>query len=604
MSHTVLTALLLLPALQAPTATDSAEARRSAVETLVTPEPWVAGHEFSIEARMRELRVPGVSVAVIHEGRIDWAAGYGVRDAATQEPVTTETLFQAASISKPVSALVTLSLAQEGRLDIDAPVNDLLTSWQLPDDGFEGAVTPRMILSHTAGLGVHGFPGYATFDPLPTAVEVLDGAGVANTGPVRRIDPLGQGVRYSGGGSTVLQVALTDLMGVDFATLASKQVLTPLGMERSTFAQPLDVGRWPDHAAAHSRGGHVVPGRFHIYPEQFPAGLWTTPSDIARFALELQGGEGGNPRRVLDAEWAEQMVTAVREASALGVFLEQAGGEVWFQHSGANEGFRCLFRASLEGGRGVVVMTNSDRGIGVANEIVRAVARVYDWPGVVEDALAGAELEPEALALYTGRYAFAPDEVVIVTADDAGLHLHNPPDPARRMVPLGEHRFLLLGTRFTISFAPGGAGGMASLALVGQAPRANRLGEFDRWPIEDLLDRELESALAFYRDVHGANPADPMVERNRLRELAAGLFNDDHREAGLAVAGLLVELYPGDARAWQTLGQLRAQHGDREAASQAYRKCLELVDEDAHLDGGERAWLRANSESMLRGLKG
>ena len=579
------------------------EARRAAVERLLTPSPWIEGAEFGLVERLRHFNVPGASVAVIHDGAIDWAAGYGKRSITNQSPVTTATAFQAASISKPVSAFAVLLAAQSGELSLDAPINSLLTSWELPSGGQDGDVTPRHLLSHTGGLGVHGFPGYNVFEPGPTALQVLDGAGPANTDPVRRIEPLSSPPRYSGGGSTIMQVALQDVTGEDFTSLMSQRVLEPLGMQHSTFAQPLPVAAHPDYSDAHDWGGRRVLGGFHVYPEQFPAGLWTTPSDLARFAISVQRSLEGETGALLTTESARTFVTPVRGPNAPGLFIEEYAGESWFGHGGANEGFKCMFRASVEGGRGVVVMTNGDQGIALAEEIVRAIARVYGWPGVVEPPLDASD-PAHGLESYTGRYAFGPDSLLFVREEDGRLILHDPLDRPYALAALGGDEFLVLGTEIRVRFSAFEAPGASKLRVSTTTDEvAKRLDDFERWPVEDLVDGDLEAGYAFYRDVHAGSPDDPMVARDRLHDLAVGLSNYGHPEAGGGLARLVAELYPGDAGLWDTLGQLELARGNVAAAREAYLAVLEFADDDPRLDASDRAWLRDNATSRLAGLR-
>lgn len=585
-------------------ASEEAQARRLQVEGRITPRPWVEGHSFDLIERMGELNVPGVSVAVIHEGRIDWAAGYGVRKAGSGEAVTTQTLFQAASISKPVSGMVVLRMAQEGRLELDAPINEMLGEWKLPDGGFAGEVTPRHLMSHTGGTGVHGFPGYRSFDPLPSVVDVLNGSGHANTGQVRRVARLRQNVTYSGGGSTIMQLALSNVSGRDFTSLALEKVLKPLGMTRSTFAQPLPTKLFPDHSAAHGRDGRVVPGEFHTYPEQYPAGLWTTPSDLATFAMEVQRGLRGEKGRVLESKWAREMTTRVMQDSTPGFFLEEFGGETWFGHGGANEGFRCQLYGSLEGDRGVAVMTNSDQGSTIAGEVVRAVSLVYGWPGFLEEAIPS-EADPNPMETYVGRYAFGPDRVIYIRKRGQDqLEVEYPPSTPRQLVAVGPASYLIHGESEIVDFQDiqNGLAGSAHFSNAG-GQFAQRMDEDERWPIEDMLEGDIDYGIEFYRELHGANPEDPIVEQGRLNNLVSGHWNAGRLEAGLALAELVCELFPKDAGAWAALGQLRCSNQEIEAAVAAHTKCLDVLADDPSLDAGDRAWLEANSKSMLRGLR-
>jgi CubicO group peptidase (beta-lactamase class C family) len=248
---------------------------------------------------MNHYRVYGASVAVIHNDQIASAEGFGVCEAGKPEPVTPETLFQAASISKFVVAVAVLRLVEAGLLHLDEDVNAYLTSWKIPAKGdWQPRVTLRQLLSHSAGLTVHGFPGYPQGHPLPTTVQVLNGEAPANTPPVEVDIPPGLQNRYSGGGTTVVQQILVDVLRQPFPQIAREWVLDPAGMTHSTYEQPIPLDQYPNVASAHPLADPIA-GRFHTYPEMAAAGLWTTASDLARFALAFQRARAGKPGAIL-----------------------------------------------------------------------------------------------------------------------------------------------------------------------------------------------------------------------------------------------------------------------------------------------------------------
>ena len=548
---------------------------------------------------MRILDVPGVSVAVIHNGKLDWAAGYGVRDETSGLPVTTVTLFQGASISKSVSALATLRLAQEGRLDLDAPIQDILVSFQLPDADFDGEVTPRHILNHTGGLNVHGFAGYPFGKPIPTAADLLAGRG--NSESLRRIEPTDTQYRYSGGGSTMLQVALTDLTGKNFQTIARENVLTPLGMTRSTYEQPLPIDSWPNHSAAHDHGGRRITGGFHVYPEQFPAGLWTTPSDLARFVLEMQRVAGGHNGQVLESKWGKEMLTPVFGRAALGLFIQKFDGERWFQHSGSNKGFKCDFRASFSGGNGVIVMTNGEMGFEICQDVIRAVAKVYKWPGMVPDPLKEITVSPDQLKQYAGDYAFRPDEVAFITRKGDRLMVQQLPYPQMPLAHIEDHRFQIIGTEFYIDFIGTSQGETQSLSMSFAPDQiAKRMTTEESWPVQDLLLGNAKIAIDQYRKAHEIDPKNPMIECDRLIQLAMSLSKFKQPEVALALSKSITEMYPADADAWDMLGQANSNLGNNIAAINAYKKCLQLIPDDPTLDQSNRDRLQAHTTARLR----
>jgi CubicO group peptidase (beta-lactamase class C family) len=268
-----------------PSAQSNQSAHITHIENGLLPAVTIKGQAtpaMTIRERMKHYNVPGVSVAFFDHGQILWTRTYGFADVANQKPVTTATLFQAASISKPVSALAALRLVQDGKLTLDENVNGKLRSWKVPENEFtkEQKVTLRRILSHSAGLTVHGFPGYAAGEPLPTIVQVLNGEKPANTPPVRVDTVPGTLWRYSGGGYVIMQPLLTDVTGESFPQLLRDLVLQPAGTTHSTFDQPLPKNVSSLAATPYRGDGKPVKGGWHTYPEIAAAGLWTTPSDL------------------------------------------------------------------------------------------------------------------------------------------------------------------------------------------------------------------------------------------------------------------------------------------------------------------------------------
>ena len=327
--------------------------------------------------------IPGVSLAIIENGKIIKTTGYGFTDKSKATAVTTNTLFQAGSVSKPVAALAALRLVEADKLTLDDNVNQFLKAWQVPENQFtkDQKVTLRRVLSHSAGLTGHGFPGYAVNSPLPSLRQILDGSTPANT-PAIRVDVVpGSTWRYSGGGYTVMQQLMLDATGKAFPELMQESVLTPLGMNASSYEQPLPPDRARAAATGYYSNGKEVEGRWHIYPEMAAAGLWTTPSDLARFAVGLQNSFSGRSNPVLSRSMTRQMLTCQNGNSGLGLGLEGDGKTLRFYHEGRNEGFDTFLLAFAESGAGAVIMFNANDDSGAAGRIVRAVSKEYHWNG-------------------------------------------------------------------------------------------------------------------------------------------------------------------------------------------------------------------------------
>ena len=338
---------------------------------------------LTLEQVMERFHVPGVSVAIVKDFRIDWAKGYGSADVESGMRVDADTLFQAASISKPVAAMAAMRAVQDGAFGLDQDINTILTSWKLPDSEFTRGhpVTPRALMSHTSGLGDgFGFPGYHPSAPRPTLVEILNGSKPSNVGPVRMERPPFTAEKYSGGGVTMMQLAMTDAIGRPYPEIMQSLVLGPIGMTHSAYEQPLSTERDRHAARAHGSSGRAMDTKWHVYPELAAAGLWTTPTDLATFAIEIQQAALGRSARVLTRTSVLEMLTPVGVGDyAVGLAITKKGEGWYFAHGGSNWGFQCDVIAHRVKGYGVAIMTNSDAGRPVINEIEARVAAAYSW---------------------------------------------------------------------------------------------------------------------------------------------------------------------------------------------------------------------------------
>jgi len=413
---------------------------------------------------MAAMHVPGVSVAMIHGGKVEWARGFGVKSIGGAA-VTPDTLFQAASISKPVTALAVLRFVELGKINLDADVNQYLKSWQVPGNNFTEAakVTVRELLTHTAGLTVHGFPGYAAGARLPTLLQVLNGEKPANSDAIRVDVKPGTIWRYSGGGYVVAQQLLQDLSGQPFPKFMRDTVLGPIGMTHSTYEQPLPQNRMTEVALPYRGDGKPVEGGPHTYPEMAPAGLWTTPSDLARYALEVQRALAGTSHLVVSKATIQKMLTPGLNDWGLGPELGGSTGHRYFIHGGGNEGYRCQLVAYNEGD-GVVVMTNGDGGGQLDMEIVRSVAHEYGWPDFQPKSQSLAKVDPKIFDSYVGEYQ-SQFGVFTITRERSELFAQLSGQPKARLYPENDRNYFLTEVEATVTFDLDAQGKATQLTL-------------------------------------------------------------------------------------------------------------------------------------------
>ncbi len=338
----------------------------------------------TIESRMETLNVPGVSITVFDNNKILWSKGYGKKNKETGEKVTVSTLFQAASISKPVASVAAFKLMEKNKFSLDENVNLKLKRWQVPENEFTQTekVTPSRIMSHTSGLSTSGFQGYHKEDSIPTLVQILQGNEITNSEPVRVFQTPGTSEFYSGGGMEVLQLLMEDVTGETFPALLNTLVLAPTEMKNSSFAYPLPEKLDGLTAFGYDENGKVIDGGYHIYPEKAAAGLWTNPTDLARFMIALGKSYRGEDNTLLSQESAKTMMTRVPNAGGVGIGIDGEGNAFRFRHTGGNAGFVCYAVSFANLGRGAVIMTNSDNGFPLIHEIVRAISREYGWPAM------------------------------------------------------------------------------------------------------------------------------------------------------------------------------------------------------------------------------
>jgi CubicO group peptidase (beta-lactamase class C family) len=561
--------------------------RMERVEHGLIPELRVAGERggWSIEERLRAHHTPAVSIAIIHDYRVVWAKAYGIRDRRSGERAEPSTPFQAASISKMVTGMAALQAVEAGKVSLDADINQALRGWKLPESPLtqDNPVTLKQLLAHTSGVGVRSVSGYLRGAPLPTLPQILDGVPPTKTRAVRVEHQPGKEFHYSGGGSMIVQQLIIDVAGRSFADALEATVFAPLGMTHSSFQVQLPQ---QGLAAAHDVDETVLPEL--VYPESAPAGLWSTPSDLARFLIEIQLGLLGKSK-VVSPELARRMTTPVAPigvpgvSTGLGTFIEEKGDAVYFGHDGHNDGFLSVSRATTRGGEGAVVMTNGAGGTQLILEILRSIAVEYQWKGWLKPPVRAVRLPRARLSAREGRFRAGPDGALSIVLSGDHLEAREPFKGPQPLIPLADDSFVSRDdTRFQFR-----GDQLVATPHDGEPLVMARVTDDSVEPLRLLESGREEEALLRYRALLASHPKDPGLSEARFDDLALDLL-ESRFDLPNAIRVFRVEaaLYPDSAyaNAGMALACLRA--GKREEAAPFRARALALLErERSELEG-------------------
>ena len=384
--------------------------------------------KYNILERMHFYKIPSVSLAIIENGKIKWVKTYGYADIERKRPANKTTLYQVASISKSVNSLGLMKLIQDGKLSLTNDIRNYLKTWVFPDNEFSKnkIINLKNLLSHTAGLSVHGFIGYSMKDSIPTINQILDGKRPSNNEAVKPIFPIGDHFEYSGGGYTVIRKILDDHISTNYDSLMTALVLKPLKLTNSTFSQPL-LSKYKNYAYGTNKEMQTLEGNYYIYPEQAAGGLWSTATDIGKFIISIQEALKGKPNALINEQLTKEMLTPVLNNYALGFGIIEKGGEKYFWHEGESFGYNSMYYGSFTTGKGVVILTNAypENGQPFIKELLNSVAVACEWKDFYNPIKKKLIAVPDSLlAKYTGTYnSENPQMKIAITLNNNQLEL-------------------------------------------------------------------------------------------------------------------------------------------------------------------------------------
>jgi len=444
------------------------EERIEKVENNLSPLVLIEGQTlWNIEERIRKYKTPGLSITVIKDFEVDWTKSYGFCNNNNKNEVTNETLFQAGSISKFINALAIMKLNEQNNIKLDTDINSLLTSWKFPYKNNTSNITLRQLLSHTAGLSMSGFSGYKKADNLPTIIEILEGKSPANSEKVVSVIPTNKEFKYSGGGTTISQLILKDNINVTYENFIDKYIFNPIQVKNSFYSIQKDKYK-ENMASGHTRKGKPLKNAYNFYPESAAAGLWTTTNDLANILIDFQLSLEDKNGNLLSNQSALEMIkpTVDNSNSGLGIFVEKQNEKIYLQHSAATKGFRGKFFISAEDGNGVVILTNGTS-VEIIEEIIRSVAKTYNWSGFeIFKRISGISLNESDLKKYTGTYT-TKKRKVIVSAKKGFLFIAEKGKWSSKLTPLNESSFLVekLKPTASVEFAKNKDGEVSTLIV-------------------------------------------------------------------------------------------------------------------------------------------
>nr|WP_321486196.1 serine hydrolase domain-containing protein [uncultured Draconibacterium sp.] len=411
----------------------------------------------SITKKMLDYNIPALSLTVINKGNIEWSDIY--RNANFQESnhLDCSSIFQAASLSKPVTFLAALRMYSAGRIDLDKNIQEYLKDFVLPQgkQTADNPVTFRNIFSHTSGINPGGYQGYVRNIPMPTDLEILRGSDRSNTPAIEVIAPPNERLAYSGGGYTLAELALQDIFDDKFSNIMQKWILEPAVMKHSEFTQPLPASDSILVATAHAQSGEVIEGGWRNYPEQAAAGLWSNSIDLAKFLIEIYKAYQGKSSIFSQAD-IRSIIDQERDGSVYGFLLNRSGDDISLTHYGGNAGYRTGMTISLTSGNGLVYLINSDNGEALGNELLLSASQVYGWRHFPQTTVQRKPIESEILKNLPGKYKWNNQIDLLITYDEGNnnVSLNFPNGDEYKLVPIVDKEldFIHPNTGIEVSF--------------------------------------------------------------------------------------------------------------------------------------------------------
>jgi len=549
---------------------------------------------LSYESFIKQAKVTGLSMAVVDDYQVVFTQVAGLKESGTQDKIDTNTAFSTASISKPVTATLVMMLAEQGKLNLDVPVNTYLKRWTLaPSDLTKTkAVTLRNLLSHTAGMSQGGFADFHLGDDMPTLIESLNGIKLPRykTPIAVEFEPE-TNWNYSGGGYVIVQVALEDLTGKPLAQLAEEMLFTPLDMQHTTMYQNGQAKFLTNLAKVHDEDQKVIRDGIPICPQIAPSGMWSTPLDMAQFTIEYQKALAGKPTKVIST-WVAKQTTEVKTLKVTGGWgagwmrFEAQGNLDWFSHGGSNTGTGGHVMATMQGGKGIMLFINAPTPTRnpAIDMLIDNVVQNLHWTQSL--ASKGQQIPKSIKDKMIGRYLSPFDQIVTITQEQDKLIYRNPLQIGGRKFSGELHlkqnnRFALNAHSNILGLEVNPADKQVYLTLFRPGTTLKdyamrKLLQGEQLPFEIAEKQGIEQSIQAYKEWQKQHPASRLLSPNALNNAGYAALAKKDYQAAVNYQSVYTILYPDDANAFDSLAEAYMTKGDMLLAVDNYKKSIAL----------------------------
>lgn len=568
---------------------------KEALSTFNAPD----GSKHSYEAFLKHFKVSGLSFAVVDNYEVVFSHTVGEKAFGSKDYIDENTAFSTASISKPVTATIAAMLAEQGKLDLDAPISQYLKRWKMPQSPLTKNVpiTMRHLLSHTAGMSQGGYADFHLGDDVPTTIDTLNGLKLPRyKKPISVMFTPESQWEYSGGGYVIVQVALEDIMGKPLQQLAQNMLFEPLGMKNTTMFQNGHPNFLTNVAKVHDAKQKVIRDGIPICPQIAPSGMWSTPQDMAKFTIEVQQALAGKNTKVISNKVAKT-TTNIKTLDTTGGWsagwmrFEAKGNIDWFSHGGSNTGTGGHVMASMENGKGIMVFINAftpqrNRAI---NTLIKQVITSLNWK---ESRQATTALSANDSKQMIGRYLSPLDQVVTIEQRAGKLVYVDP------LVAGGgrfESEMFYQGDgKFALNEQPNLVGIKLNpldkqLYLMTYRESANlknfamrKLSANEKMPFEVALKSDIKQTLNAYNMWKKNKPNSRLLTANALNNAGYGALQQKNIKGAINLFTVYTEFYPEDANAYDSLGEAVMKSGDLKQSIVWYKKSLALNPNNVH----------------------